>query len=94
MKCVATRQRRVMSQFFGFTGLLISLLDELVFSCVTAPIFSVSERVEIKRGLIDMALMSESLGLCPLDSFRITVLLVNPTAQFWCRGREVLVCFC
>ena len=31
MKCVATRERRVMSQFFGFTGLLISLLDELVF---------------------------------------------------------------
>ena len=71
----------MISQFFGFTGLLISLLDELSFVCVTAPILSVSERVEMKRGLIDMALRSECLGLCPLDSFKITVLLVNPTAQ-------------
>ena len=52
-----------------------------VFAWVTAPIPSVSERVEMKKDLIDMALRSECLGLCPLDSFKITVLLVNPTAQ-------------
>ncbi|QNI54186.1 hypothetical protein SynBIOSE41_01672 [Synechococcus sp. BIOS-E4-1] len=30
-------------------------------------------------------------GCCPLDSFKITALLVNPTTQLWCRPREVLV---
>ncbi|QNI54977.1 hypothetical protein SynBIOSE41_02477 [Synechococcus sp. BIOS-E4-1] len=29
--------------------------------------------------------------LCPLDSFKITALLVNPTTQLWCRPCEFLV---
>ncbi|QNI55618.1 hypothetical protein SynBIOSE41_03135 [Synechococcus sp. BIOS-E4-1] len=32
-------------------------------------------------------------GFSPLDSFKITALLVNPTAQLWCRAQEVLVSF-
>jgi len=30
-------------------------------------------------------------GCCPLDSFKVTALLVKPTAQLWCRSSEVLV---
>ena len=28
---------------------------------------------------------------CPLDTFKITALLVSPTALLWCRPHEVLV---
>ena len=54
---------------------------------------SVRESVVRKRDLIDMACWSECLGCCPLDSFKITALLVNPTTQHWCRTQEVLVNF-
>jgi hypothetical protein len=30
-------------------------------------------------------------GCCPLDSFKVTALLVNPTTRHWCKAREVLV---
>tara|TARA_Y100000589_G_scaffold304626_1_gene317922 strand:- start:18 stop:143 length:126 start_codon:yes stop_codon:yes gene_type:complete len=40
-----------------------------------------------------MALRSEYLGVLPLDSFKITALLVKPTAWLWCRTHEVLVGF-
>ena len=31
------------------------------------------------------------LGCCPLDSFKVTALLVNPATRHWCKAREVLV---
>ncbi|QNI58197.1 hypothetical protein SynBIOSU31_01320 [Synechococcus sp. BIOS-U3-1] len=37
--------------------------------------------------------MSDVWGCCPLDSFKITALLVNPTTQLWCRPQDVLVSF-
>ncbi|QNI59847.1 hypothetical protein SynBIOSU31_02993 [Synechococcus sp. BIOS-U3-1] len=47
----------------------------------------------MKRDLTDMACWSGWLEVLPLDSFKITALLVNPPAQLWCRPQDVLVSF-
>ena len=31
------------------------------------------------------------VGCFPLDSFKVTALLVSPSSQLWCKNREVLV---
>ena len=47
----------------------------------------------MKADFINMTCARNGWGWLPLDSFKITALLVDPTKQLWCRPLQILVGF-